>query len=53
MTQSLVMIGRIRLYEEEETIPRQDNTIGFVLFGKVRIFNRDYKAILGKGHTFG
>ena len=47
------MIGKISIYDEEEHLVKQDTAIAFVLFGKIKIYNKDYRSVLEKGDTFG
>jgi len=47
------MIGKIKRYEEEELIPKIDGSIGFVLYGKLKIFNQDYKNMVERGDIIG
>jgi hypothetical protein len=30
-----------------------ENMIGFVFYGKAKVFNKDYKTVIEKGDTFG
>jgi CRP-like cAMP-binding protein len=34
-------------------VAKTDNMIGFILYGKVKIFNKDYREIIERGDTFG
>lgn len=53
LVQSLLLIGKIKIYEQQEILAKGQNMIGFILYGKVKIFNKDYRNVLEKGDTFG
>lgn len=46
LVESLILIGKIKIYEQDELPSKTDNMIGFVLYGRAKIYNKDYKAII-------
>lgn len=54
LLESLLLIGKIKRYQSEESLGKlEEGLIGFVLAGKLKIFNQDYKGLVERGDTVG
>lgn len=53
MVESLTLIGLQKKYEKGEKIELPRKSIGFVLYGKVKLFEKDYLFIANRGDTVG
>ena len=53
MAESLSLIGKQKKYEKGQKIELKKKSIGFVLYGKIKLYGKDFVFVAGRGDTIG
>lgn len=53
MVESLTLLGLQKKYEKGEKLELPRKCIGFVLYGKIKLYEKDYAFLANRGDTLG